>query len=142
MIMGVINGDQQLMKEGAVGALYSLRIQWANQQGYKAVNFLGSDPHLASGLFKYKRKWCATIKVPPHLHRQIWITIRRNTPAVSQFFKENPFVVVDKSGKLHGLIVVDDPHNVSAETRQEWEKRYATPGLSSLCVRSINDFVQ
>jgi hypothetical protein len=143
MIMGVINGDQQLMDEGAIGALNCLRIQWANQHGYKAVNFLGSGiPRLNGGMFQYKRKWGTAISVPPHLHRQIWIRIQHNTPTVSQFLKENPFIVVDENGKLHGLIVVDDPHNVSAKTRKGWEKRYVTPGLSSLLIRPVSHFTE
>jgi hypothetical protein len=142
MIMGVINGDQQLIKEGAVGALNCLRIQWANQHGYKAVNFLGSGARLSSGLFQYKRKWGTTVSIPPHLHRQIWIEIRHNTPAVSCFLKENPFIVVDKDGKLHGLIMVDDLHNVSPEIKKKWEKDYATPGLSSLLIHSVSHFAQ
>ena len=140
MIMGVVGGDEGLMREGAVGALNCLRIQWANERGYSAVNFLGSDPFLKDSLFQYKRKWGSAVGVPPHLHRQIWIGVRRNTPAVSQFLKENPFVVVDRDGKLHGLIVVDDPHDVSTETKQEWDKRLVTPGLSSLLIRSVDDF--
>jgi hypothetical protein len=76
------------------------------------------------------------------LHRQVWIKVRRNTPAVSQFLKDHPFVVVDKDGKLHGLVVVDDPHNVSAETRKEWEKNYVTPGLSSLLIRPVSCFTE
>jgi hypothetical protein len=70
----------------------------------------------------------------------IWIHIQHNTPAVSQFLKENPFIVVDEKDKLHGLIVVDDPHHVSVETKSEWEIHYVTPGLSSLVVRSVSRF--
>jgi hypothetical protein len=142
IIMGLLNGDEQLMREGAVGALNCLRIQWANQQGYEAVNFLGSGARLRSSLFQYKRKWGTAVSVSPRLHRRIWIKVRRLTPAVSQFLKENPFIVVDRDGKLHGLIVVDDPSDVSTETKEEWEKRYVTPGLSSLVVRSVSSFAE
>jgi hypothetical protein len=143
LIIGVINGDQRMMREGAIGALNCLRIQWASQHGYKAVNFLGSGiPRLNGGMFQHKRKWGTAISVPPHLHRQIWINIRENTPAVSRFLKENPFVVVDKKGELHGLIIVDDPHNVPAKARKEWEKRYVTPGLTSLLIRSVSNFAE
>lgn len=143
MIVGVINGDQQLINEGALGALNCLRIQWANQRGYKAVNFLGSGiPRLNGGMFQYKRKWGTAVSVPPHLHRQIWIRVCRITPAVSQFLKENPFIVVDEKGGLHGLITVDDIHDVSDETKKEWEKDYVTPGLSSLLIRSVSDFAK
>jgi hypothetical protein len=130
------------MKEGATGALSVLSIHWANQQGYRAVNFLESGPYLKSGLFQSKRKWGATINISPHSHRQVWIKVNHITPAVSQFLKENPLVTVDGDGKLHGLIVVDDPHSVTAETRSEWEARYVTPGLSNLVIRSINNFAE
>jgi hypothetical protein len=140
IILGVLNADEQMMKEGAIGALNILRIQWANQQGYKAVNFLGSDPYLKSGMFQFKRKWGSTINVPSHSHRRIWIKVNHITLAVSQFLRENPLVVVDEDGELHGLIVVDDPCNITAETRYEWESRYVTPGLSDLIIRSVSDF--
>jgi hypothetical protein len=143
MIMGVLKGDQQLMNEGAVGALNALRIEWANQQGYKAVNFLGSGiPRLNGGMFQHKRKWGTAILVPPHLHRQIWIGIRKNTPAVSRLIKDNPFITVDEGGRLHGLIAVDNLGDATEEKRLEWEKRYATPGLNSIIIRSVADLAK
>ena len=139
---GVKNGDAQLVHDGATAATYYAAIHWANQHGYKAVNFLGSGARLSGGLFQHKRKWGSTVSVSPNLHRQIWIRVRQITPAVSQFLKENPLITVDRDGELHGLIMVDDPSSVSAETRKEWEKSYATPGLSSLIVRSVSSLAQ
>lgn len=140
-VMGVRDADVGLIREGAASTLYYAVSHWANQQGYEAVNFLGTGPYLENGNFQYKRKWGTTISVPPHLHRQIWIRVRRITPAVSKFLKENPLIVVDEDGKLNGLVMVDDPQSVSAATREEWEKLYATPGLSSLMVCSPRSFV-
>jgi hypothetical protein len=142
MIMGFLHGDQQWLKEGAVGALNYLRLQWANQRGYKAVSFLGSGARLNSGMFQYKRKWGTTISIPPHLHRLIWIGIQRVNPAVSHFLRENPFIVVDRNRRLHGLIVVDDLSTVSSEARENWSKHYATPGLSDLLVCSVDAFAE
>jgi hypothetical protein len=141
-VMGVKNADMRLIQEGAASTLYYAVVHWANQQGYEAVNFLGTGPYLGNGNFQYKRKWGMAISVPSHLHRQIWIKVRRITPAVSRFMKENPLIVVDQDGKLHGLITVDDLHNISADTTEEWKKDYITPGLSSLLVRSINCFAE
>jgi hypothetical protein len=139
-ILGVRNADARLLHQGAEAALYYAGIHWSNQNGYKAINFLGSGTRLNGGLFQHKRKWGTTISVSPVLHRQIWIKVRRITPAVSRFLQENSFVTVGKNGKLHGLIIVDDPQNVLAKIRQGWENRFATPGLSSLLVHSIHDF--
>jgi len=141
-ILGVKEADARLVHEGAIMATYYATTHWANQRGYKAVNFLGTDPYLKTGWFQHKRKWGTTVGVPSHLHRRIWIQVQRDTPATSQFLKENPCVVVDNSGSLHGLIVVDDPHNVPPETRQEWEDRYVTPGLSDLIVRPVSYFAE
>jgi hypothetical protein len=141
-IAGVRNADAQLMREGAAAMVYYMMLQWANQHGYRAVNFLGTDPYLSSGLFQHKRKWGAKLSVPSYLYRQIWIKVQHNTPAVAQFLKDSPFVVMDKSGQLQGLIFTDDPHNVPAQVLRDWENRYITPGLSSLVIRSVSRFIQ
>jgi hypothetical protein len=142
VISGVKNADAQLIHEGATAATYYAAIHWANQHGCTAVNFRGSGARLIGGLFQHKRKWGTTVSIPPRLHRQIWIRARRNTPAVSRFLKESPFAVIGKDGKLHGLIILDDPYNAPAEMKQEWEARFATPGLSSLIVRSVHSFIE
>jgi len=48
-IVGVRNGDAQLIQEGAMAARYYAAIHWANQHGYKTVNLLGTDPYLKTG---------------------------------------------------------------------------------------------
>ena len=62
------------------------------------------------------------------------------TPAVAAFLKENPLVVLDRKGRMHGLIVVDDAEKVSAKMRADWEKHYFTPGLDSLRIYSVSTF--
>jgi hypothetical protein len=139
-ISGVKDADEQLIREGATAATYHAVIHWANQQGYKAVNFLGSGARLSSGLFQHKRKWGSSVRVDSCLHRRIWLKVQRITPAVSQFLKANPLVILDRAGKLHGQMVVDSLQDVSEQTVKEWHKQYGTPGMSSLIARSVNSF--
>jgi hypothetical protein len=141
-ILGVKDGGEELVQQGATAATYYAAIHWANQHGYDGVNFLGSPPFLESGNFQHKRKWGATVSIPLDVHGRIWIGVRRCTSAVSRFLMGTPFVVIDDDGRLHGLIVVDDPHHVSAETRKGWEARYVTPGLSTLLIRSASDLAE
>lgn len=141
-IIGVKNSDAQLMKEGAESAAYYAVFQWANQHKYKAVNMLWTRPYIKGGTFQHKRRWGAAISVPLDFHKQFWIKARHNTPPVSKFLIENPCVIVDENAELHGLIIVADPYSVSAETRQEWEKTCATPGLNSLLIRPVSDFAK
>jgi len=142
-IMGVRDADTQLMRDGAASTLYYTAVHWANQNGYEAVNFLGTEPFLDAGQFRYKRKWGTAMSIPPQLHRRIWLKVQRVTPAVSTFLQENPCIVVDDRRKeLYGLIVVDDLDSVTTDTKERWEERYTTLGLSHLAVRSVNDFAE
>jgi hypothetical protein len=141
IIIGVLNGDEQLIKEFAAAAIYYASIQWAHQGGYEAFDFWGSKPYL-SNLFLYKRKWGVTVGVPSDMPQRIWLKIRRDTPAVQQFLQDNPCIILDGQGELWGLIVTDDPGSVTPEMQATWHKRYDTPGLKGLLVRSVTDLVQ
>jgi hypothetical protein len=138
IIIGILDGDEQLIKELAGAAGYYSSIHWAHQQGYEAVDFWGSKPYLTA-LFLYKRKWGVTVGVPSDMPQRIWFKIRRDTPAVRQFLKDNPCIILDEAGALWGLIVTDDPDNVAPEVEAAWHKRYATPGLEGLLIRSVAD---
>jgi hypothetical protein len=139
VLVGVFKGDQQLMKEGAVGALNYLRIQWANQNGYRAVDLGYCRPFMTT-LFHYKRKWGTTVKAPSDLKRQFWIKLQRNTPAVYQFMKENPCIVVHGRHQLYWLVMTEDPETARVEREMEWRKQLEAPGLQGLLIRSMADF--
>jgi len=141
IIVGVLNGDDQLIKEGAMAACYYSWIHWAHQQRYKTVDFWGSKPYLMD-LFLYKRKWGATVGVSPDMPQRIWLKIRHDTPAVRQFLEDNPCIILDDKEELWSLIVTDDPDNVAPETKAAWHERYDTPGLNGLLIRSVADLLK
>jgi hypothetical protein len=140
--LGIVNADEQLLQESVIGALYISLIHWANQRGYEALDFLGGLPYLHLGVFQYKRKWGMTVGNPPKPRNQIWFRFQRDTPAVRQFLKDNPCIVVDDNGDLEGLVVVDDSDNVTPEIEAHWHKRYLTPGMKGLRIRSMPDLVR
>ncbi|NJN92876.1 MAG: GNAT family N-acetyltransferase [Anaerolineales bacterium] len=141
IMIGVLDGDEQLMREGAVAAINYSRIQWAHEQGYEAVDFWGSRPYM-TGLFLYKRKWGVTVSVPPNRYERIWLQVRRDTPAVRQFFKDNPCLVLDQQQDLWGLIITDAPDQLTSDAEAGWCKQYATPGLKGLLIRSVPDLLE
>ena len=161
IIMGTLNGDEQLIREGAMATCYYSWIHWAHRQGYEAVDcwgclspgakgvlcyhhgyeavdFWGSRPYMMD-LFSYKRKWGATVGVSPDMPQRIWLRIRHNTPAVCQFLKDNPCITLDDKGRLWGLVVADDLNNIDPGTKASWRKQYDTPGLNGLLIRSVSD---
>jgi len=139
--MGVLNGDKQLMREGVTDAMFYLGIRWAHQEGHKGFSFGTSWPYL-SGIFQFKRKWGAAVSVPAHEHKQIWIRVQRNTPAVSQCLNSTPCVVVDSRGELRPLIVTDNPDKVFPGVEAKWRKLYATPGLGDPLICSVTDLME
>lgn len=138
---GVVNADHQLRREGAVAAIHYSLIHWANQTGYEVVNLGACWPFLSNGIFQSKRKWGTTAVIPPREHKRIWIKVQRDTPAVRRFLKENPTVVVSPGGALQGLVFTDDSVSVTAQARAACDKKYATPGLDGLLIRSIEELV-
>jgi hypothetical protein len=138
---GVIKADEQLMHEGVLAACYYAMIQWANQKGYNYMDFGDCVPRLENGVFQYKRKWGGVATYSDKDHKQIWIKVQRDTLAVRQFFKDNPFIITGPNGKLQGLVVTDDPDKVTEETQNGWKKQYTTPGLDDLLIRSMDDLL-
>ena len=141
-LTGVIKADEQLMHEGAQAAVYYAVIHWANQEGYETINFEGCRSYVGTGLFQYKRKWGSAVNLPPHQHKQIWIKVLRNKPAVFRFLRDNPCIIFDEKGKLQALIVTDDPASVTPEIEATWRKKYETPGLSGLLILSMADLLK
>lgn len=140
-VTGVLNADRQLSREGAVAVIYYFLIKWAHEAGYHAVNLGACWPFLGDGIFQFKRKWGASVIIPPREHKLIWMKVRRDTPAVSQFITENPCVVVGDDGQLLGLVVTDS-EDTTPELEAKFRSRYETPGLSDLVICSVTDLLQ
>jgi hypothetical protein len=140
-LTGVLNADHQLSREGAVAVIYYFLIRWAHEAGYHTVNLGACWPFLADGIFQFKRKWGASVILPPREHKLIWMRVRCDTPAVNQFITENPCVVVGDEGQLQGLVVVNSD-DITLEVETECRKRYATSGLSDLVICSVTDLLQ
>jgi hypothetical protein len=139
--LGIADADEQLLKENVTGALYISVLRWANQAGFKAVDFLGVPPYPNMGVFQYKRKWGTTISIPPNSHKQFWFRFQRDTPAVRQFLKDNPCIIVDEKNELYVLIVVDDVDKITPEFEEQLCEHYFMPGLKGLLIHSATDLL-
>ena len=142
LLTGVMNANQQLIKVGAQSALYYAIAQWAYDHNYEAVDFEAAEPFLKKGILQHKRKWGMAARIPPNAYKQLWLKIQRHTPAVDQFLKDNPCIMINERGDLQGLFFADDPDQVPAETKAEWDKLCAMPGLNGYRICSVEDLVQ
>ncbi len=139
---GVFKADETLLNEDALGAARILTVQWAYEQHFKAVDFMGNAPWLDIGIFRYKRRWGSTVTIPTDEDGRIWLKVRRNTPAVLHRLKEHPFIIIDKKNTLYGLVLTDELSLVTDKQRSEWRKKYTTPGLKNLLLYSVTDLIK
>jgi hypothetical protein len=137
--IGVRDGDEQLVREGAQKAARHAVIHWANRHGYHEVNFQGCEPFLSKGILQDKKRWGAGIQSSNH--KRILLKIQRSTPAVCRFLENNPCITISKQEDLRGLFFVEDSPSIPALTREKCEKTCAMPGLDGYFVRTVNDFL-
>jgi hypothetical protein len=67
-ISGVRQGDPALLRQGAGFAIFALAIEWAREQGYRAIDAGRTGPFLNNGLHRFKRNWGLTPVLDPLAH--------------------------------------------------------------------------
>ena len=107
-LLGIRNGDRNLVKQGVLAALYLFGIRYLEERGYARALLGGVRPFLTDGVLQYKRKWGARLIAgddgDPH-----WflVAITQPTRAVREFLKACPLIGEDEEG-LVGSVFVDD----------------------------------
>lgn len=85
----------------AMQALYYFSLEYAHEQGLKAVNFMGTRAFPTNGLFQFKRKWGAhaedSFSIDSILFRP------KNTPAAAKFCERFP-MIARKDGSLQLVV--------------------------------------
>jgi hypothetical protein len=127
-VLGIYEGKDQYLKEGAGEATLYFLIKWSKRQGYKEINYGLCEPFMNDGLFTYKKSW--GMKVKPHKGISIrGLRVRNFSTSVMEFLAENPLVFIEPEG-LSGLIF----QNVGGTTEKTFPKphHYYTLGLSRI----------
>ena len=100
-ILGMQNGDRELMKQGAMAALYLYGIEHLTERGYSRALLGGARPFLVDGVLQYKRKWGARLLAgddgDPHW---LTVTVVESTKGVRDFLEACPLIGEDE----HGLV--------------------------------------
>ena len=101
-VNGVLNADKELLRAGAVAALYWFTIVEAHRRGCATVNLNCARPFLKNGVLAYKKKWGSRV-VMDHRERELWLLPCGNRPPMQRFFEDNPFIC-ERDGQLVSLI--------------------------------------
>lgn len=139
---GVASGEEYL-KRGVGGFLYYFSILWAKQQGYKEVDFGGSRAFMDDGVFRYKKKWGATVYENNWLPSTFGLKLFKFTNGVRDFLSINPFIFANANGEdLRGLVLVSQKDPLTQEQMERLSQIYYVPGLKDLTIMSSAGFAK
>ncbi|GHE34599.1 GNAT family N-acetyltransferase [Streptomyces capitiformicae] len=110
-LAGVLDGAEEHYAHGALAALYPALIDWAGQHGVRRLDLSGCEPFVSKGIFQFKRKFHPLVELPrTHFRdKRLWLSVRRDSPAVRDFLVANPVLAEDPSapGRWHALYFHD-----------------------------------
>ncbi|HEY8197260.1 MAG TPA: GNAT family N-acetyltransferase [Gemmatimonadales bacterium] len=94
-LLGVREGDPQLLQRGASVAALALPLEWARQQNYRRFDLGRTGPFVNDGLQQYKRKW-GFVPVPDPLTHftAVWL----GSDGARGAFRHQPVLVEDGAG--------------------------------------------
>lgn len=96
--LGVRNGDQALVRNGAIAACYAQLLEFAQANGCLAVDLRGSRPSPLDGITRYKRKWGAELYDRIDVVTTTLVHWNRLTPAVMSLLQRLPLIFRDDGG--------------------------------------------
>jgi hypothetical protein len=105
--IGVLDGRDDIIKMGVIGAVYYYKILECYNKGIKSINIGGTSPVIADGLTKYKLSMGAKAENIRYFDDDtIWFLPLKDSLATRSILKSNPFVY--RIGKeLYSAIFVD-----------------------------------
>jgi hypothetical protein len=94
-LIGVREGDPELLQRGASVAALALPLEWARKQNYRRFDLGRTGPFVNDGLQQYKRKW-GFVPVPDPLTHftALWL----GSDAARQIFRQQPVLAEDGIG--------------------------------------------
>lgn len=111
-LIGVLDGAQERIRQGAVKSAGHFLLAWAHKHGMARVDFQGCEPFLRKGTFQAKLDFGASpVLPPPPLDRVcLRLTVRSDTLAVRDFLAANPIIALAEDGQLGITTFYDDTH--------------------------------
>jgi hypothetical protein len=102
LALGTLKGDLELVKEGAIAALYYFIIELARTRGYQFVDFRGSRPSLCDGLLRYKSKWGVTLYDKADSYHDLFVRWGQVNEVVKEFLSHTPLIFREE-GRLSAI---------------------------------------
>ena len=103
--LGLLDGREEYLRHGVIGALYYFGILEGQKMGCKYVDLGGTRPFLTDGLTEYKMRWGAEfVSEYSPWGEYFWFGVNECSSAAHEFIHHNPFMYFNKD---HTLIRYD-----------------------------------
>jgi hypothetical protein len=142
---GVKEGKIEYIEKGALAACYYFTISFAQEKGYKWIDFGHCRPFFNDGAFLHKKMWGMEIMKSerPMLATKAVIGMKFSgaQQGLLDFLSKNPFIVMD-GGSLKGLIFAQPGHPLDADEIKAIFETYYITGIACLVIASSQGFTQ
>jgi hypothetical protein len=136
-LLGVLDGDDEHYRSGAVKAVYYLTMEWAAENGVTRIDFAGGDPFPGKGVFQFKRRFHPVLAhATDHFSdRRAYLRVARDTPAVRDLLVATPMFTVDDSDRLVATHFYDGSRAPRTNIRADG------PGVHSSRMIDLDEFL-
>jgi hypothetical protein len=105
--LGIIDGREDVMRMGVIGAVYYFELQNAVESGMPSINVGGTSPFLTDGLTKFKLSLGAqAADIKYFIDLNLWFILLKDSELLRNRLKANPFIQRVKNN-LFRVIFVD-----------------------------------
>ncbi|MFK7878062.1 MAG: hypothetical protein AB8B71_20215 [Paracoccaceae bacterium] len=122
--------------EAAISALYFFSLQYAFENSYKAVNFMGTRAFPNDGLFQFKRKWGAEVRDTFSIDSILFKPMSKSAKA-ARFCELFPFIA--RKGKTLELVLCSTAPELNKESCNRLVATYHCNGLNPVRVVHATD---
>ena len=136
--LGVMGANRDLVKMGALAAIYYYSLLHASEGKYKRLFLGGARPFLNDGPLRYKKKWGLHITGRLHtLPDQFVFRPCLGSTAVDSFLENNPFVYEEKNA-FRVAVFIGAQQEYSDQLIDHIRKAYCLPGFAGATVFRID----
>ena len=104
--LGVLDGNQELLRMGAIRALYHFMLTYYKKHGIRVINFGGTSPLLSDGLTKFK----ISLRAYPDLNhplgeKSFWLIPSGKSDMLKSLLESNPFIYFSNKKIFRALFI-------------------------------------
>jgi hypothetical protein len=140
-VVGLLNGNPELKRQGAISALYMRAVEQARIEGCEWAGFGAVRPSLTDGLLRFKAKWDSSLCASLTNSYSFLVRWERWNPAVEALLSSTP-LIYSAAGGFSAVAVLARPGPAEQSDLQSLRRMLWVNGLSRLTIVSPAGFAK